>query len=259
MGRPKKKHPGAPSVHRGRERIWWAGEWHDLGPEGTAEARAKYARLASQWAADPAAPAYRADESLVSELCSDYLASTDSPQAGLQRKRAVLAAQLLLEQHVATAVADFGPNDLRAWQVWLCQLPGLRDPDRQRFNVTTVNYHVDTIRRVFAWGVSTERVPADKLVALRTVPRPKPGTAREPRVVEPANPAHVRAVLPFRRRTPRAMVVLQLAAGARPGEVIAMTPGEIHRGGVINVPGAGRHDLDKLGVWAYVPKKHKLT
>ena len=38
-----------------------------------------------------------------------------------------------------------------------------------------------------------------------------------------------------------------------------MTPAEVHRGGVISVPGAGRHDLDKLGVWAYVPAKHKLS
>lgn len=36
-----------------------------------------------------------------------------------------------------------------------------------------MNYHVDTIRRVFAWGVSRQRVGADALTALRAVPRPK--------------------------------------------------------------------------------------
>lgn len=259
MARPRKTHLGQPSVNQGRERVWWAGKWHDLGPAGSAEARAEYGRLASLWAVDPTAAPLDPDDYLVSELCADYLASADAPAGGLQRERAVLAVDLLLEQHAATTATAFGPADLRAWQTWLCRLPDARDPTRTRFAVTTVNYHVDTIRRVFKWGVSTERVPADKLVALRTVPRPKPGTARAPRVVDPVDPKHVEAVLPFLRPPVRAMVVLQLAAGARPGEVCAMTPGAVHRTGVVRVPGAGSHDLDALGVWAYVPAKHKLS
>ncbi|HYH67967.1 MAG TPA: tyrosine-type recombinase/integrase [Urbifossiella sp.] len=259
MGRKPKSHPGKPSVHKGQERVWWRGRYYDLGPEGSARARAEYARLVALWAADPNAPAFRADDALVGELCADYLESKDSPREGLQRDRAVLAVELLLEHHVATPVADFGPVLLRAWQDHLCQLPDPRNPGRQRFAVTTVNYHVDTIRRVWAWGVSRQRVGADALTALRAVPRPKVGEARAPKVVDPADPAHVKAMLPFLRPQPRAMVVLQLASGARPGEMIGMTPEQVHRGGVINVAGAGRHDLDKLGVWAYVPTKHKMT
>lgn len=260
MGRPKKTHLGKPSVHRGRERVWWGGRWHDLGPEGSAEARAEYGRLAALWAVSPGAPALDPDDYLVSELCADYLASEDSPPPdSLHRSRVVLAVKLLLEHHAATPAGEFGPNDLRAWQTWMCGLMGKRKPEEKRFAITTVNYNVDAVRRIFKWGVSVERVPADKLVALRTVPRPKIGSARPARVVDPANPAHVKAALPFMLPPPRAMVVLQLAAGARPGEVMNMTPAEVHRGGVLNVPGAGRHDLDKLGVWAFVPKKHKLT
>ncbi len=259
MGRPKKSHLGKPTVVGGRERVWWNGKWHILGPAGSAEARAEYGRLAALWAIDPTAAALSPDDYLVSELCADYLESPDSPQEGLQRERAVLAVDLLLELYTATAVADFGPKDLRAWQTWLCGLPSLKKSGEKRFSVSTVNYHVDTVRRIWRWGVQAERTTHERWQALKAVPRPKVGEARAPKIVDPADPEHVKAVLPFLRPQPRAMVVLQLASGARPGEVCAMTPSQVHRGGVINVPGAGRHNLDKLGVWAYVPKKHKLS
>lgn len=115
MGRKPKQHLGKPSIHKGQERVWWRGRYYDLGPEGSAQARSEYARLAALWASDPNAPGFRADDLLVSELCADYLESKDSPPEGLQRERAVLAVELLLEHHTATAVADFGPVMLRAW------------------------------------------------------------------------------------------------------------------------------------------------
>ncbi|HJZ53826.1 MAG TPA: site-specific integrase, partial [Gemmataceae bacterium] len=195
----------------------------------------------------------------VSSLCREYLESADSPQHGRERERAAEAIDLLLEHHPTVTVADFGPNDLRAWQAWLCGLKNADDPDRTRFNVTSVNYMVDVIRRVFAWGVSTERVAEGKLVALRTVPRPKPGEARPPRIVEPADPEAVKKTLPYLRPPVRAMVVLQLTTGARPGELCKMKAGDVTRAGKLHIPGAGVQDLDKLEVWAYVPSKHKLT
>lgn len=258
MGRPKKQWPPQPAENGPRMRVWWNGSWHYLGLKSEPEKwRAELARLIALWSVDPTAAAGRPDDYLVSTLCRDYLASADSPAGGLQRERAVLAVELLLGLFPDTTVADFGPNDLRAWQSWLCGLKRADDPAKTRFNVTTVNYHVATIKRVWRWGVSTERVPADRWQALRAVPRPKPGEARPPRVVEPADPEAVKKTLPFLRPPVRAMVVLQLASGARPSELCGMRAGDVRRSGAVHIPGAGMHDLDALGVWVYVLDKHK--
>jgi len=243
-------------------RVWWLGRWWHLGPaEEEKTWKAEYARLCALWAVDPHALPCHAREYLVSELCRDYLLSADSPRPGLGRDRAKLAIQLLLELHTETPVSSFGPVMLRSWQSWLCSLKSERPKmeGQPRFNVTTVNYHVDSIRRIWRWGVATERVPEDRAGALATVPRPKLGDTRPPRIIEPADAAHVKAILPFLLPPVRAMVVLQLATGARPGELCALKAGDVQRSGKLYVPGAGVQDLDALGVWAHVPPRHKLT
>lgn len=128
MGRHRKKHLGEPKVNKGRERVWWNGAWHDLGEAGSPAAKAQYKRLVALWAADPraATPAPNRDY-LVAELCTDYLASADSPQSGQPRDRVIRAAGLLLERYPETLVDDFGSADLEEWQAWLCQIPGGRN------------------------------------------------------------------------------------------------------------------------------------
>jgi integrase len=257
VARPKKKHLGEPKIHNGRERVWWDGEWHDLGPEGSTEAKAKLARLTVLWAKDPTAPLRPKADYLVDELCRDYLASDDSPAEGQQRERVALAATLLTERYTGVPVADFGPADLEAWQAWLCETPSSKYPDRARFNITTVKDLVWTVRRIWKWGVRKRGVAVEKHQALLTTEWPKFGAAREPKVVEPADPAAVRAILPHLRPPPRAMVVLQLATGARPNELCGMRAGDVQRSGRIHIDGAGVHDLDQLGVWVCVLAQHK--
>lgn len=261
MARPRAAFPPAPKDHETEKRVWWNGRWWTLGPIDDPKAwQAEYARLCALWATDPNALPQHTGEVLVAELCRDYLASSDSPRPGLARDRAKLAIKLLLEVHRETTIDDFGPRALRSWQAWLCRLKALKkSTSGPRFNITTVNYHVDAIRRVWRWGVATERLPADQADALATVPRPKVGDTRPPRVVEPADPASVRACLPHLLPPVRAMVVLQWIAGARPGEVRRLQAGGVQRSGKLHVPGAGVQDLDALEVWAHVPPSHKLT
>jgi integrase len=263
MGRPRTPFPPQPKTDEaGKVRVWWNGRWWHLGTADDAKSwSAEYARLCALWAIDPHALPSHSGEYLVAELCRDYLASADSPRPGLGRDRVKLAIKLLLEVHRETTVDEFGPRALRSWQAWLCKLKSLKPSSKgsPRFNITTVNYHVDSIRRVWRWGVASERVLADQAAALATVPRPKFGDTRPPRVVEPADPAHVRAALPFMLPPVRAMVALQCATGARPGELCGLRAGDVQRGGKLHVPGAGVQDLDALKVWAYVPPKHKLT
>lgn len=257
MARPAQQWPPQPRERAGKVRVWWNGRWHHLGRADEPEAWQKeHARLIARWAVDPTASAARPDDYLVSTLCREYLESAAAPTGGQQRGRVVAAVKLLLQLNPETAVVEFGPNDLRAWQTWLCQL---RDGERERFSVTTVNDFVASIRRIWKWGVSTERVEEPRYRALCTVEKPKPGQARAPREVPPADPEHVRATLPHLRPPVRAMVALQWLTGARPEEVCGLTPGGIQRTGRVWIKGAGMHDLDALGVWMAVLEKHKLT
>ncbi len=259
MARPKNPFPPKPVPHENRMRCWWNGRWHFLGMQADPDGwRAEYARLVALWSADPHAPAHRAGELLVAELCRAYLDSGDCP-GGPRRGRIVAALEQLCEAHAATPVGEFGPAALRAWQAWLCQLPVPGDPARRRYGRASVVERVGVVRQVWKWAVSTERIGYERYEALCTVPGPRRGTVREPRVVEPADPEAVRATLPFLRPPVRSLVLLEWATGARPSELCGMTCGEIRREGVLNIPGAGRHDLTAEGVWVYVPDKHKTA
>ena len=242
--------------------MWWSGCYHDLGPAGSPEARAKYGRLVALWASDPTATERAGDDYLVADLLADWRQSDAVPTDPRLRSRAKTASELLLEHHLITPAAEFGPNDLLAWQKWLCGLTrdGCSAP---RFNVTTVSDIVGVVKRVWKWGAGTDRVPAERWQALLAVERPRvgdgPGEARPGRAVEPADPAHVRATVPFLRPPVRAMVLLQWHTGARPAELCGLTPGAVRRSGQVHVPGVGVVDLDALGVWAVVLARHKTA
>lgn len=255
MARPKKRHLGTPSVSKGRERVWWKGHWHDLGLAGSDAARSEYARLAALWASDPSAANLRPDEMLVAVLCADFMASPDAPSEGEPRMRFSRAIGRLLRLHLETPVDDFGPIELRAWQKWLCDQPD--KTGGRRWNRTSVASMIWVVRRIWEWGVSTERVANDRYQALLTVRGPKPGEVREPDQVPPADPEDVETTLPKLRTPPRAMVLLQLHTGARPGELCRLRPIDIHRTGKVRIPGAGLFDCDAEGVWVYVPDEHK--
>ncbi len=261
MGRPKKTHLGKPSVHNGSERVWWNGRWHDLGPVDSPEARAEYARLAAIWASDPTALPLRAGDYLICDLIADFLASADSPPDGPQRYRYARVAELLVVHHAETAVADFGPLDLRSWQDWLCRerwADGKRTGEL-RFCRTYIGDLVSALRRVWAWGVASERVAVEKYQALLTVPGPQRGKARESKVVEAADPDAVQATLKHLRPTVRAMVLLQMHTGARPSEICQLRPVDVIRSGRVRIPGGGWFDTEKEKVWVVLPKEHKTA
>ncbi len=260
-GRPKKAFPPPPkTLPDGRVRIWWNGTWHLLGRvDDEAAWRAEYARLIALWSTDPGAAPLRADEYLVSTLCRDYLASNDCPPEGAQRERVGTAIDLLLELFGHVAAASFGPASLDAWQSWLCGLPSKKDPQRTRFNRTSVRDLYWAVTRIWKWAAKTERLPVEKYTALLTIGPPRPEQVRARKIVEPADPAAVKAALPHLRLPVRAMVLLQWHSGARPEELCAMKVGEVLKSGKVHVPGAGLVDLDGAGVWARAPKEHKLA
>jgi integrase len=108
----------------------------------------------------------------------------------------------------------------------------------------TVNKRINTIRRMFKWGVSEELVPAAVYEALRSVDGLRRGrtNARETPPVVPVDDNDVEKTLVYLPPTVAAMVRVQRLSGMRPGSVTLMRSCDIDRSG---------------GVWIYEPHDHK--
>jgi integrase len=151
------------------------------------------------------------------------------------------------------AVAEFDSLKLEALQAAMASGAWLTEEEAQDRRAlkkpvgmarTTVNRHIDRVKRLFRWGCAKKLVPADNLVNLGTVPSLKQGrcAARETRAVTPVDPEVVKKTLPHLPPVPADMVRLLLLSGARVGELCRL------RGG----------DLDRSGpVWLYRVPRHK--
>jgi integrase len=151
------------------------------------------------------------------------------------------------------AVVEFDSLKLEALQAAMASGTWLTEEEAQDRRVlkkpvgmarTTVNRHIDRVKRLFRWGCAKKLVPADNLVNLETVPSLKQGrcAARETKAVTPIDPEVVTKTLPHLPPVPADMVRLLLLSGARVGELCRL------RGG----------DLDRSGpVWLYRVPRHK--
>lgn len=134
-----------------------------------------------------------------------------------------------------TRVDDFGPRSLKVVRSAMVEAGHIR---------RSINQAVSTIRGVFRWGVENEMVNPTVYHALQAVRGLDAGRtdAPEGRKVLPVPEADIEAVKPHLPRQLTAMIHLQLATGARPGEVAAMRA----------------VDLDTSGsVWTCTPPTHK--
>lgn len=107
-----------------------------------------------------------------------------------------------------------------------------------------INRQVRQIVRAFSWGVAQERIPAEKVNALkhlRPLHRGEQGTTDRPRI-KPASVDRVEAVLPHLTPQVAAMVQLMRYTGMRPNEVVQLRLADI--------------DMSAK-TWTYTPRKHK--
>lgn len=86
---------------------------------------------------------------------------------------------------------------------------------------TTINRHIDRIKRIMRWGCAKKIVPADNLVNIESVASLKAGrtNSRETKIVKPVDPAIVDLTLAHMPPTPADMVRLMLLSGCRVGEL----------------------------------------
>jgi integrase len=239
MSKPRNPRPTI-HVTRGSERISIGGKWYILGPVGSAKARAEYARVLAQLAADPLARLSKPESYLIVTLCKDYAASDAIPAKSVGQY--LRAAEMLCEAHLATPAAEFGPLALKTWQTSLCN-----KTDANGGKLYSRNYVLKLVgiaRTIFRWGVETERVPAEVYHGLTAVTRPKAGQARPPRIMRPVDDADVSRTLPKLPRSVAGLVRLQRATGARPSEILGLRPCDVNR---------------SADVWTYTPTAHKTA
>jgi integrase len=211
-----------------------------LGKHGTAASRHEYDRIIGEWMAAGRCLVGADAGVAVAELARAYLKFAKGyyrkdgrPTGSLARVKT--AVRTLRMSYGETRVSDFGPLALQAIQLRLVESGHSR-----RY----VNYLVDTIRRIFKWGVAQEIVPETTYRALTAVSGLRRGrtAAPESAPVQPADDATVDATLPYLSPTVADMVRFQRLTGCRPGEVVLVRP----------------MDVDTSGdVWLFVPESHK--
>lgn len=260
-----KRAPWPPHVksNGGYDRVWIPaqpgspGYWMRLGRTGSPEALKAFQRLLAEMPVPTMArpPGRLVRKGLsVASVCNLFeLHYRDLRRTGDAVNRITIALTAVVELYGALPAGEFRGPQLKALQrAWASK--GL--------SRTYIVGLVGAVRQAWRHAVAEDLVPAEAYQALLAVRGLEPGEAgcAEPREVEPADPALVATTLPFLRPPVAAMVRVQLLTGMRPGELCRLTPGQIHRAGVVRVVGRGVVDLAKLaGVWVYAPATHKTA
>ena len=224
----------------GRRRVVYLGKYNT--PESRDEYRRVVAELEHTTTGAPR-PTERGTDLTVNELLVAYLGHavvyyrdpSGRPTSEVdQIKRSVGPARELYGHRL---VAEFTPMALEAVRARMIAAALSR---------SLINKRIDRVKRVFRWGVSKGLVPVGVYEALRTLGGLRAGrsAARESEPVKPVAPEQVAATLPFLNRHAAAMVELQRFTGMRPGEVCAISLGQIDR---------------TAAVWLYRPERHKTA
>jgi integrase len=223
------------------------GKTYYLGRFGSEQSRTEYNRLIAEWLAmgakaRPSASSNAAQPDLtVSELIlaywghvQSYYSKDGKPTSEVDTVRQALRPVRELYGH--TTAAKFGPLALKACQDAMIAKGWAR---------TYINRQINRGRRMFAWAVSCELLPATVHQALITVPGLRKGrsAAKEKPPVAPVPEGIVDKTLEHLLPTVAAMVRLQRLTGMRPQEVVGIR--------MIDV------DMTDPTCWIYRPARHK--
>jgi integrase len=249
-------------IHKktGHARCRIDGREYWLGRAGTPECEARYRALITRWARattdavgvseSPVVPPQSGPTTIAAAL-AQYLVEIKGDAAGEKlRKHARwwLARSLAatLSQYSAVRLGDFGPKMFSRWVEGVASspMPHKRAGKEVPRTTTHVRKIVAEMLRFVEWCVAGEIVGADKLVALRSVKRLPLSSARSPVVRRPVDDAAIRKTTAKLPPVFAAIVTVCRHSAARPGEVLAIKPGEIDR-------------TSSRGVWVWRPAKHK--
>lgn len=248
MSRRGKKVPSY-GLHKpsGQARIIVRGTSIYLGKHGSPESHEAYARWVTKLSAEtPPEPVRlthpdRLHELTINELLVRYLQYADGyyrwkGERTREYSSMVEAIRPLRRLYGTTVVAEFGPKSLSLVRQALIDHGLVR---------RSINRHIGRIRRIFAWAVSEELIPAAISHGLTTVKGLRYGrsNAAESTPTQTVAQADIDAVLPFVAPQVAAMIQVQLHAAMRPAEVTIMRPLDI--------------DRSDPELWIYRPHSHK--
>jgi integrase len=255
----KRRDRGAVMVYRGgvRTEITLPGKY------GSEESKAEYARVVAQLAAgNGSLPAKAGHDYTISELVLRYMAHAESyyvdptTKAPTSELAAIMeACRPLRRLFGPLPVGEFDSVCLETIQEAMVTGSTWTDEERAKKTKhnrpigmarTTINRHIDRVKRIMRWGCAKKIVPADNLANIESVASLKAGrtNARETKIVKPVDPAIVDLTLVHMPPTPADMVRLMLLSGCRVGELCRLKGCELDRSGP---------------EWIYVPDRHKTA
>jgi len=216
-----------------------------FGPHGAEESRKRYEAAIAELLTTPegTAPAKAPSPASVREGVEGYLIEMKGEWGDGERG---IRHLVRLRHALDVVVAKFGPMPLARFGV--AQLEAVRrEMVRRDWSRKHVNENVNVVRRCWKWLTLRGHVPAGVLERIQALEHLKAGRspARESQRHEPPDAdVLARVLMRLDRTNPvvAAMVRVQLASGARTGELVAMSTDRIDTTGP---------------VWIYRPLQHK--
>lgn len=210
---------------------------HYLGPYDSPESHSRYAEMIERWRRKELVLSTAASEArTVVEIVAAFDAYARARYTRSKEADNFAPVLRILRDRFGHIAADrFGPRFAKELRRLLIEEGRTR---------TSVNRLFVRLRTIFRWAAAEELVPADVAHALSMIRglREGEGLVREGRAVTLVERSTVERTLPHLPPQLQAAVRLQLMTGMRPGEVCAMTPGQIDCSGAI---------------WWYQPRSHK--
>lgn len=221
-----------------------------LGIHGSDASRKRYgeivARIAAHQPIDPVTPEQaEASRTTVDEILIAYFdfCRTHYVKNGEQTSQVSLAAMVikpLHEMYGEVPAVMFGPKLLKTFRDRLVGLGWCRN---------TINAAVGRVRRIFKWAVAEEMIGPEVLQRLQAVSALRAGRTEAPdRPKRSAiGPEQINPIRERVRPLVRDMIDVQIACGARSGELLQLTTAIIDRSGPVWVATLTRHKTDATG------------
>ncbi len=254
MGRGRRRAGQPPSLllHKssGQAYATVAGKRYYFGQHGSPEAIDNYTRFLARWQAEHGRQivAEADDARSIAAVVREYLADIKGGLSAGEWKN--------IERDLARLTDRFGqlrPDDLRPLHIKAIRKTCLDDGLCR----STINQCHGRLLRFVRWCVAhdDEICSPETRAVLEAIPPLPVGKGKESVPVQPVPRADLVKTLRHLPSRIRAMVIVQLYAGPRPGEVCRMRGREIFRSGAVVIE--GRAILVPAGVWLFRPGRHK--
>lgn len=240
-------------IHKGKNLAYVRinGKFNYFGPPDDPETMQKYRSFCAELVASGRIPEKPGESSRITiKDLVDRFEADEYNRRGHVESYAWMAGRALLDLYGTEEAGSFGPKKLKAMIAWLSARHALQDDEGHRgtkqMTRSTINHMMVAVRRIFKWGVSEELLNTETWQALTAVSGLRAGesAAKEPRKIHPVNEKLVNSTVKHMPATLVAVIRLLQYSGARPSEVLELTPNMINRTGKI---------------WEVRLKKHKTA